>query len=50
MGKDSFLLNLKRHIPEEANVMVWSLIKEYNFTLTITNERITKNGDYLNSL
>lgn len=46
MGKDSFLLNLKRHIPEEAGVMVWGLIKEYNFSLTITNERITKNGDY----
>jgi hypothetical protein len=46
MGKDSFLLNLKKHIPEGADLMIWSLIEEYQFTLTITNERITKNGDY----
>ena len=30
----------------EALELVWPLIEEYDFTLTVTNERKTKHGDY----
>ncbi len=46
MEKDSFLYNLGKHIPDGAQPMIWDLIKDYNFVLTITRDRVTKNGDY----
>ncbi|UTW64942.1 SprT-like domain-containing protein [bacterium SCSIO 12643] len=46
MDRDSFLYNLSKHIPEGAQLMIWDLIKDYNFVLTITRDRVTKNGDY----
>lgn len=46
MDRDSFLHNLSKHIPEGSQLMIWDLIKGYNFVLTITRDRVTKNGDY----
>ena len=46
MQSKSFLESLKHHIPEQAVEMVWPLINEVNFSLTVTNERKTKHGDY----
>lgn len=46
MQSEQFLENLKNHIPKEASVLVWPLIANFDFTLTVTKERKTKHGDY----
>lgn len=46
MHSDRFLENLKNHIPEESTPLIWPLISDFDFTLTVTRERITKHGDY----
>ena len=46
MKSKEFLSNLESHIPIAALDLVWPLIKEYNFTLTVANDRKTKHGDY----
>lgn len=46
MQSERFLENLKNHVPEEAVPLIWNLIKDFDFTLTVTNERKTKHGDY----
>lgn len=46
MQSERFLENLKNHIPEKAVPLIWPLIAEYDFALTVTKERKTKHGDY----
>ena len=46
MESKEFLSNLEAHIPKGALELVWPLIMDYDFTLTVTNERKTKHGDY----
>lgn len=46
MQSNQFLENLKLHVPEPAVPLIWNLIKDFDFTLTVTNERKTKHGDY----
>jgi SprT protein len=46
MQSDSFLDNLKNHIPEKSVDLIWPLIKDFDFNLTVTKERKTKHGDY----
>ncbi len=46
MQSERFLENLKNHVPEDAIPLIWNLIKDFDFTLTVTNERKTKHGDY----
>jgi len=41
-----FLTNLGRHIPDRAGALVWPLISDFSFNLKVTNERVTKHGDY----
>jgi len=41
-----FLNNLAKHVPEGAPELIWPLIKDFHFNLKVTNERVTKHGDY----
>ena len=46
MEKNDFLHHLQKHIPEGSSELIWPLISDFNFSLKVTNERITKHGDY----
>lgn len=46
MQDTEFLKNLSNHVPLGATDLIWPLIKDFNFNLKVTNERVTKHGDY----
>lgn len=46
MADKRCLEQLKAHIPHPALPYVWELIKDFNFILIITKERVSKYGDY----
>ena len=46
MRDTEFLDNLSKHVPSRATDLIWPLIKDFNFNLKVTNDRVTKHGDY----
>jgi len=46
MQDTAFLNHLAKHIPVGAPEMIWPLIEDFNFNLKVTNDRVTKHGDY----
>lgn len=46
MESKVFLENLNLHLPVGAAELVWPLLADFDFQLTVTKERATKHGDY----
>ena len=46
MDKTAFLARLDKHLPVGSSELIWPLIRDFDFTLKVTRDRITKHGDY----
>ena len=46
MVVNEFLVHLEQHVPHGACKLIEPLINDFNFNLKVTNDRVTKHGDY----
>jgi hypothetical protein len=46
MDKAVFLAHLDKHVPAGSSEMIWPLLRDFDFSLKVTRDRITKHGDY----